>query len=247
MSARKKQKLSGSCISDLVIASDSDSDISMSELSESSVESFNDESDDNQIVLPSDWTNTECTRLPFVFQNNSGVQFTVDDNNNPMQFFEKFFDEIVFEHIVNETNLFAKQFFDENVESLPQHSRAHQWYDTCIDEMKTFVALLILLGVDSKARSCIYFTKRESVCSPFYSKVMSGRRFELLQRFMHFADNTSINNESPGRKLAKIQPLLDVLIPIFMKNYIPRFFEFNKNLTNNIQLLSFEQNLHCAL
>ena len=109
MSARKKQKLSDSCISDLVIASDSDSDISMSELSESSVESFNDESDDNQIVLPSDWTNTECTRLPFVFQNNSGVQFTVDDNNKPMQFF----DEIVFEHIVNETNLFAKQFFDE--------------------------------------------------------------------------------------------------------------------------------------
>ena len=46
MSARKKQKLSDSCISDLVIASDSDSDISMSELSESSVESFNDESDD---------------------------------------------------------------------------------------------------------------------------------------------------------------------------------------------------------
>ena len=105
MSARKKQKLSDSCISDLVIASDSDSDISMSELSESSVESFNDESDDNQIVLPSDRTNTDCTRLPFVFQNNSGVQFTVDDNNNPMQFF----DEIVFEHIVNETNLFAKQ------------------------------------------------------------------------------------------------------------------------------------------
>ena len=176
MSARKKQKLSDSCISDLVIASDSDSDISMSELSESSVESFNDE-----IVLPSDWTNTECTRLPFVFQNNSGVQFTVDDNNNPMQFFFNFFDEIVFEHIVNETNLFAKQFFEENVESLPQHSRAHQWYDTCIDEMKTFVALLILQGVDSKAWSCMYFTKRESVCSPFYSKVMSGRRFELLQ------------------------------------------------------------------
>ena len=118
MSARKKQKLSDSCISDLVIASDFNSDISMSELSESSVESFNDESDDNQIVLPSDWKNTECTRLPLIFQNNSGVQFTVNDNNNPMQFFEKFFDEIVFEHIVNETNLFAKQSFDENVESL---------------------------------------------------------------------------------------------------------------------------------
>ena len=67
MSARKKQKLSDSCISDLVIASDFNSDISMSELSESSVESFNDESDDNQIVLPSDWTNTECTRFPLIF------------------------------------------------------------------------------------------------------------------------------------------------------------------------------------
>ena len=155
-----------------------------------------------------------------------------------MQFFKKFFDEIVFEHIVNETNLFAKQFFDENVESLPQHSRAHQWYDTCIDEIKMFVALLILQGVDSKAWSCMYFTKRESVCSPFYSKVMSGRRFELLQRFMHFADNTSINNESPGRKLAKIQPLLDILIPIFMKNYIP-----SKSISIDESLLGWKGHL----
>ena len=50
MSAKKKQKLNNSCIADLVIASDSDnsfcSDISENELSESSVESFN-ESNDN--------------------------------------------------------------------------------------------------------------------------------------------------------------------------------------------------------
>ena len=91
MSAKKNQKLSNSCIADFVIASDSDnnfcSNISENELSESSVESFN-ESDDDQIALPSDWTNIYrvCT-LPFAFQNNSGVQFTVDDNNNPMQFF----------------------------------------------------------------------------------------------------------------------------------------------------------------
>ena len=112
MSAKIKQKLTNSCIADLVIASDSDnsfcSDISESELSESSVESFN-ESDDDQIALPSDWTNTECARLPFAFQNNSGVQITIDDNNNPMQFFKKFFDQEVFEHIVNETNLFSKK------------------------------------------------------------------------------------------------------------------------------------------
>ena len=112
MNAKKKQNLSNSCIADLVIASDSDnsfcSDISENELSESSVESFN-ESDDDQIVLPSDWTNTECAHLPFAFQNNSGVQFTVDHNNNPMQFFEKFFDQEVFEHIVNEQTYLQKK------------------------------------------------------------------------------------------------------------------------------------------
>ena len=129
MSAKKKQKLSNSCIADLVIASDSDnsfySDISENELSESSVDSFN-ESDDDQIALPSDWINTECACLPFAFQNNSGVQFAVDDNNNPMQFFENFFDQEVFEHIVNETNLFAKQFFDE------------KWRKTCQNYCKAF-------------------------------------------------------------------------------------------------------------
>ena len=72
MSSKKKQKLSNSCIADLVIASDSDNsfylDISENELSESSVESFN-ESDDDQIALSSDWTNTECAHLSFAFQN----------------------------------------------------------------------------------------------------------------------------------------------------------------------------------
>ena len=57
----------------------------------------------------------------------------------------------------------------------------------------------------------------------------------------------------PKRSLGQIHPKVqyrwDIFVPLKRKQRkkLKRFFEFNKNLTNNIQLLSFEQNLHCAL
>ena len=150
------------------------------------------------------------------------MKFTVpvDEKEDPLCFFEKFFDEAIFEHIVTESNRFARQFFEKHT-TLSARSRAHKWYDTCVNEMKTYVGLLILQGINSKSRSSMYFSKRECVSTPFFSKIMSGRRFDLLQKFLHFADNTRINANSSDRKIAKIKPFLDLLVPNFKKNYIP--------------------------
>ena len=53
---------------------------------------------------------------------------------------------------------------------------------------------------------------------------MSGRRFKLLTRFLHFVDNSSLacKPNAAGRKLAKIQPLIELLLPRFRNNYVPK-------------------------
>ena len=50
---------------------------------------------------------------------------------------------------------------------------------------------------------------------------MSGRRFDLIQKFLHLAENSQITSDSSQRKLAKIKPFIDLLLPKFKKNFIP--------------------------
>ena len=86
--------------------------------------------------------------------------------------------------------------------------------------MKVFIGLLILQDIDFKVENSLYFSSRESVASPFFRKIMSGHIFDLLHKFLHLVDNDTIT-DGPGRKVAKIKPIIDLILKKFMKNYIP--------------------------
>ena len=220
----ERKRLSDSDISKLLEEYDSDDLEPFSSESSSSDEEISDgnASDDDSeddIALPTDWTTIGKIRSPFSFRSNPGVQFTVQDRENPVEFFEKFFDNEVVEFLVTETNRFANQFIDEHIQTLPKHSRVNKWYDTNVSEMKVFIGLLLIQAIDSKADNSMYFSTRESVSSPFFRKIMSGRRFDLLHKFLHLVDNDTIT-DGPGRKLAKIRPFTDLMVKKFQDNYI---------------------------
>ena len=178
MSAKKRKTLPLKEIDELLDLDDSD-DCEIESESESGDE-FSDggsflgseesDNDDNLIALPSDWARQGIARNPFPFIGDSGVKFIVEDKNNPMEFFEMFFNENIFELIVTETNRFAKQFLDAKLETLPTNSRMRKWFDASINEMKVFIGLLILQGVDSKASNDMYFSSCNSLGSPFLEK-----------------------------------------------------------------------------
>ena len=156
------------------------------------------------------------------------MKFEVADKSSPPEFFEKFFDDQVIELITIETNRFAKQTIEAaDVESLSKKARLREWYDTSAEEIKLYVALLILQGVDSKSENRFYFGKRESVRNSLFPKVMSGRRFEMISKFLHFVDNTNYacSANAPERKLAKIQPLINVLLLKFRNNHKGKIFQ----------------------
>ncbi|CAH1972612.1 unnamed protein product [Acanthoscelides obtectus] len=165
------------------------------------------------------WTQNGIPRPAFPFTSNSGVQ--VPAKSNPLDIFEIFFDESLINLIVEETNRFAIQYIIKNGENIRPHSRVRQWKETNTNEIRTLIGLLILQGLCPKPEYKMYFSRRESIETPFFSKIISEKRFHLLLKFLHFVDNSTINANTKNRKLAKVLPLLNHLREKFMTSYVP--------------------------
>lgn len=92
------------------------------------IESIHGSDNNAQIAVPSEWACTGWRCEPFAFQNNSRVQFSVDDNNIQMPFLFLNFGSMCFWALNNQNKPIrgAEQFFGENIESLPQHLLV--WY-----------------------------------------------------------------------------------------------------------------------
>nr|CAH7726170.1 unnamed protein product [Callosobruchus chinensis] len=84
----------------------------------------------------------------------------------------------------------------------------------------------------------MYFTRRESIETPFFGKIMRESRFRLLHKFLHLADNNLIDDDPEIRKLFKVKPVLDHLQRKFMSVYIP-----GKNISVDESLIGWKGRL----
>ena len=80
-----------------------------------------------------------------------------------------------------------------------------------IKTMKTLIGLLILQGIEQKPENGIYFSKRESTVTPYFSQIMTEKRFHILLKFLPFAGNSKFDPDQQHKKLYKIQLILDHL------------------------------------
>jgi len=87
--------------------------------------------------------------------------------------------------------------------------------DTNSAEMKTPIILLILQGIVQKPENGLYFSKRESIVTPYFSQIAAEKRFHLLLKFLHFADNSKFDPDQHHKKLYIIQAILDHLKSMF--------------------------------
>ena len=145
----KRQKLSEQEISDIFHESSDFCDFE-DKSDESKSESSDKSSSDDAMATSSDWSSSGKKRAPFNFSGESGVKFTVTNKDNPLEFFEQFWDDAIFDYLVSQTYNFAKQFIDKNLLTVPKNSHALKWFDTSVNEMKVFVGLLILQSVKFK-------------------------------------------------------------------------------------------------
>jgi len=99
--------------------------------------------------------------------------------------------------------------------------------------VENFVALTIMMGLNEKPAIEDYWAKRGVYYSYFYRAVVSRNRYQLIRRFLHFADNTKWDPTNKDRdRLYKVRNLIELLLERFQAAYCP-----TKNISIDEQLL----------
>lgn len=205
----------------------SDYDMTSDESSSSEDEGEHSEAEEDEERIPDHpeiWSETPNNPMPFLFLGSPGVNDSNMSRENILGIFESFFSDDLLLKIVAETNRYAQQHISKNIGTLTSRSIVHKWVDTNLNELKTYFGILILQGICQKPTNELYFTKRESIATPFFSKIISIERFSLLSKFLHFSNNEDLSSleNIPNRKLAKIYPVLNHLREKFKSLYTPK-------------------------
>lgn len=141
----------------------------------------------------------------------------------PKDYFELFIDDEFLDLITMETNRYADQFMASVNNDLSEHSRARKWIPTNRNEMKLFLALNMLMGINSLPDMKLYWSSREAVRTPIFSEFMSRDRFFLLLKFLHFNDNLMQpeRNYPSYDRLFKLRKVVDMLQEKFIHMFTP--------------------------
>lgn len=94
-----------------------------------------------------------------------------------------------------------------------------KWVDTDRDEMWTFFGLMFLTGIVHKGQLQDYWSTDEMIATPYFPKHLSRNRYQILLRFLHFADNDA---PSDTDKLWKIRHVYDYFLEKFRSNITPK-------------------------
>lgn len=140
----------------------------------------------------------------------------------PIDYFQLFMTDDLFNHFVIQTNLFADQYIASQL-NLGPYSNVRQWVPTNITEMKKFLGLLFIMGVIRKPSISLYWSTDPLYQTPLFGVIMPRNRFQLLLKFFHVNNNDHApNNNDPDRdRLFKVRPLLDELFEKFQTIYTP--------------------------
>jgi len=173
---------------------DSDSELETSSVVHKS-EPYEEVSDFSQLFVPH-----SMARPRFAFLGVSGVNVDFDNVTSVLECFRKFIDEDMWQLFAEQTNIYSNQFLAANPNFKPR-SRARSWIDTDQIEIKTLIELLSLQGIVQKPENGTYFSKKESTVMPYFSQIMTEKRFHLLLKFLHFANSSKFDPNQHHKKL----------------------------------------------
>ncbi|GBM15751.1 PiggyBac transposable element-derived protein 4 [Araneus ventricosus] len=218
--------------------SDCDDLISASEDDYSSSES---EFDDDTSTAARNWCLIDIqasTSAPpnFQFTSTAGIspptKILLGNTDDPMMFFSIFFDEKIMSFIVEETNRYAKDFF--NKYDLTSSSGALNWKNTDIKELNLFFSLLLHQGIVSKSVEAWYWSKRPISSTPFFGQIMSEKRYSSLMIFLHFENSDKFDKKNVS-KFRKIFDIHEMLVQKFKSASPP-----NQSVTIDESLVAFK-------
>ena len=149
------------------------------------------------------------------FTETPGPVHQLGPDTMPLHIFNLFWEPSFFERLATETNLYAEQ---------RQTSKPDvKWYPTTPEEMKAFVGVNMIMGIDQKPELCNYWSTDEFLGNVGIQRVFTRDRFESLCRYLHMNDS----QQQPARDdpshdaLYKVRPLLTMCERTFLEQYVP--------------------------
>ncbi|CAB3233205.1 unnamed protein product [Arctia plantaginis] len=109
---------------------------------------------------------------------------------SPLQVFQQIWDTNIIDHIVNETNRYARQLF---LKQKCNWTRLSRWKDVTSDEFRRFLSILMLQSVIVNNVEREYWYPRSAFLQTGdFRKIMPYNRFLLIKRCLHFNNNSSL-------------------------------------------------------
>ncbi|UYV72332.1 hypothetical protein LAZ67_9002674 [Cordylochernes scorpioides] len=127
------------------------------------------------------------------------------------------------EEIVAFTNKCAQTLLASNRDKLPPFSRKLAWKDTTLDEMMAFIGVIFNMGNVKKNQIRDYWSKNELLETPWFGKVMSRGRFELLYSCFSLIDDFNLvpSSHPDYNPTARFEKLIEHVNNKFIYYYKP--------------------------
>ena len=119
----------------------------------------------------------------------------------------------VWQYILQTTNDYARV----RLGSAPPQRRSifRTWRDITLTEIKAFIGIIIQMGLAQLSDIKEYWSTHATLNFPFFRSVFPRDRFLQMFWMLHVGDPQSTTKRS------KIQPFLDMLIPLFQQHHTP--------------------------
>ncbi|XP_071151167.1 piggyBac transposable element-derived protein 4-like [Mytilus edulis] len=159
--------------------------------------------------------------LPHLFQprNTTGPQNILGPEKDIIDFFQLFLSDHLLQQIIEKSDGYAKLQKDLNPDL---HKSA--WSCPSLPEMKAFIGLTFLMGIDVKPDLKSYWSK-DCLETPYFATVLARDRFMQIMRYLHFTDphqRVPQRGEPNYDSTYKVRYFMDALNQQMRDQYIPK-------------------------
>lgn len=149
------------------------------------------------------------------FTQPSGHVHPLPSTAKEMDFFTQFFDPVMLELLVQETNRYAEMCIKERPDP--------RWQPTSVEEMRAYMGIMVVMSIMQIPSYTIAWGSKKMFSLPGISDVFTKNRFEKLTKYFHINDRTTnpARNEPGHDKLHLVRPILDAVNEKCLTNYNP--------------------------